>query len=181
MHEIYRFVRQGFRVVAVASAVGTTTERLLARARAVSDRPSCQALATLLATGEIASASLLAIALDRAGVPGTLLDPGEFGLRAEGHPLESEPCGIDTERLLGALESHTVAVVPGFFGRTPEGAVVLFGRGGSDLTAIAIAGSLNARCRLLKDVDGIYDSDPGDARPHEAPNATHTHAQARAL
>jgi homoserine dehydrogenase len=167
VHEIYRFVRQGFRVVAVASAVGTTTERLLARARAVSDRPSCQALATLLATGEIASASLLAIALDRAGVPGTLLDPGEIGLRAEGHPLESEPCGMDAEKLVDALESHTVAVVPGFFGRTPEGAVVLFGRGGSDLTAIAIAGFLNARCRLLKDVDGIYDADP--AQPHDAP------------
>ena len=179
VHEIYRHFRQGRRVVAVVSAVGTATERLLARARGISERPSPAALAALLATGEAVSASLLALALDRAGVPGTLLDPAEIGLSATGPALDAEPDGVDAARILRLLDERRVAVVPGFFGRAREGGIALFGRGGSDLTAIVLAKHLGAAtCRLLKDVDGIYESNPAarGAEPARYESLTHEDA-----
>lgn len=156
--EIYRFVRRGERVVVVVSALGDTTDRLLAHGRERGESGS--ALACLLATGEAEATALLALALDRAGIPATLLDPVQAGLRGEGDPLDARLAGVDRAALLGHLQSRPVAVIPGFVARSGDGATCVLGRGGSDLTAIAVAAALGARCRLVKDVPGLAEWDP---------------------
>jgi homoserine dehydrogenase len=151
VHEIYRWVRRGYRIVAVVSAVGEATDQLLGLARGLSSTPESFATAELLATGERASAALLGIALDRAGVPARVLNPREIGLTVSGSPLDSELVSVDVERLRGLLAEHPVLVVPGFFGTDDAGRTHLLGRGGSDLSAVFLAHVLGARCRLIKD------------------------------
>jgi homoserine dehydrogenase len=165
VHEIYRFYRHGHRVLAVVSALAGTTERLLAEARQFGDDLAPRGVAALLATGEVTAAALLLLALDRAGIPAALLDPRQARLRAAGPLLDAEPCGLDAALVRRRLERRRVVVMPGFFGEAEDGGVALLGRGGSDLTALYVAKRLGAaQCRLLKDVDGIYDSDPAAER-----------------
>lgn len=161
VHDVYRYLRQGRRVVAVVSAVGDTTDRLLASAERLGPRPEPAALAALVATGEATSAALLTLALDRAGLPAALLDPWRVGLRTEGSLLDGEPRELNRRELFRALDRHPVVVMSGFVGQDAEGRTSLLGRGGSDLTAIFTAHQVAAEsCRLLKDVDGLYESDP---------------------
>jgi homoserine dehydrogenase len=161
VHEIYRWYRVGFRVVAVVSAIGSTTDELLAEARTFSAQPEPYATAELLATGERASAALLGLALDRAGVPCRVLNPREIGLIVTGDPLDSELTEVKLERLREVLTAYPVLVIPGFFGTDAGGRTHLLGRGGSDLSAVYLAHAMGAaRCRLIKDVDGVYESDP---------------------
>ena len=160
VHEVYRWAREGS-VIAVVSALHGVTDGLIARAERVCPRPQPAALAALVATGEQAAAALLALALDRAGLPAEMLDAARLGLLTRGALLESEPVHLDAGALRGVLGSGTVAVVPGFLGRTEEGATSLLGRGGSDYTAVFLAHRLGAdRCRLIKDTGGLYDRDP---------------------
>ena len=144
------------KVVAVVSAMGDTTDRLLARTKAFA-APDPHAVAALLAIGEAESVALLCLALADAGIPANPLDPG---LSTEGPALDSEIAKVDDHSLLRALDNRAVLVVPGFLGRDALGRTTCLGRGGSDLSALAIAHALGARCRLLKDVEGIYDGDP---------------------
>lgn len=164
VHEIYGFVRRGRRVVAVASAVSGTTDRLLEMAGRVTDEPAPGPLAAVLCSGERASAALLALALDAAGVPAACLDPLDAALRTAGPALDAEPVSLDAARVWRALARHAAVVVPGFFGAGGDGAPALLGRGGSDLSAVFLAHALGAaECHLLKDVDGVYDVDPAGA------------------
>jgi homoserine dehydrogenase len=161
VHEIYAWYRSGHRVVAVVSAIGRTTNELIAEAGELAAAPEPYALAELLATGERKSAALLGIALDRAGIPARVVDPREIHLIAQGKPLDSEPALVGQSKIQELLASTPVLVVPGFFGHDGEGRLHLLGRGGSDLSAAFLASATHAkRCRLLKDVDGVYDRDP---------------------
>ncbi len=159
--EVARTLEKGSRVVVVTSAFAGVTERLLARARKRFRQPAAKPLASLLATGESRSSAYLALALADAGIDNELLDPDRVQFRVRGSSLDGEPLDIDTSRLLKALSAAPVVVIPGFFGRSPSGSVVLLGRGGSDLTALFLAERLGAReCRLVKDVDGLFSRDP---------------------
>jgi homoserine dehydrogenase len=167
VHEIYQHWRGGSQVLVVVSAIGNTTDRLLGLGKAICTEPEESALAMLLATGEAKASSLLGIALHRAGIPVKVLDPAQAGLRTIGDELDSEIVAVDVARLRAELE-RSVVVLPGFTGRNEGGDTTLLGRGGSDLSAVFIAHQLDARCILLKDVDGLYTSDPsflGVARP----------------
>lgn len=160
VHEIYRWYRAGWRVVAIVSAIGNTTEALLREARDLDAEPEPNATAELLATGERHSAALLGIALDRAGIKSRVVDPWEIGLTTAGSTLDSEPVGVDRSRIEALLRESPVIVVPGFFGYGENGQLQLLGRGGSDLSAVYLASATGASCRLLKDVDGVYERDP---------------------
>lgn len=163
---IYRHWREGERVVAVVSALGATTDELLARARSLADEPEPAHLAALLATGERVAVELLALALQRAGIPFHALAPERSGLRVAGHALDAEPVALDVAALLRRLEQRPVLVLPGFVGLDEDGEIALLGRGGSDLTALFVARELRAaRCLLLKDVDGLYERDPAAPGP----------------
>jgi len=166
VHEIYRWYRAGHAVIAVVSAIGKTTEALIRDSRTLTESPEPFSTAELLATGERTSAALLGIALDRSGVPARVVNPREIGFEVAGTPLDSEPVSLDTARVHQLLAEHSVLVVPGFFGTDKAGRTHLLGRGGSDLTAVFLAVELKARCRLLKDVDGVYESDPADPEAH---------------
>jgi len=161
VHAIYADVRAGYSVLAVVSALGGTTDALLAEARATTPAPDPRVLARLLATGEARSAALLSLAVERVGLSVGLLGSENAGILTEGPLLDAEPIGLDAEVLLGELERAQVVVLPGFVGRRVDGELALLGRGGSDLTAVFVAGRLGAaRCVLFKDVDGLFEWDP---------------------
>lgn len=163
VHEIYRWVRSGHRVVAVVSALGGVTDALLGRARGYHADPEPGALATLLATGEQTSVALVALGLNRAGIASEVADAARLGLKTSGGLLDAEPTALDAASLRAVLRRVPVVVAPGFVGLDGEGRTTLLGRGGSDYTALFIAHTLRARCRLVKDVRGLYERDP--ARP----------------
>jgi homoserine dehydrogenase len=159
VHEIYRWWREGRQVIAVVSAFGSTTDELTMRAHALCSEPETSALTSLLATGEAASSALLGLALSRAGIPAHVLDAVQAGLRTVGPKLDADLVAVDATRLFRELR-RGVVVLPGFVGRDESGDTTLLGRGGSDLTALFLAHSLRAACVLVKDVDGLYTSDP---------------------
>lgn len=159
VHEIYRWWRDGFQVVVVVSAFGNTTDELTQLAHSVCDQPHDESVAVLLATGEAASSALTGLALNRAGIPATVLDAQQAGLFTDGPTLDANLTSIDTANVHKAL-SNGVVVLPGFVGKDRSGKTTLLGRGGSDLTALFIAQRLGGVCRLIKDVDGLYTSDP---------------------
>jgi len=159
VQEIYRVWRTGAQVVVVASAFGDTTDQLLGRATSVCAEPAEVVLAALLATGETTASTLLALALQQAGIPVKVFDAAEAGLRTTGSVADAELTALDTERLRSELQ-HFVIVLPGFVGRNEENVTTLLGRGGSDFTAAFVAHKLGGRCILVKDVDGLYVSDP---------------------
>lgn len=165
--EVSRFVRDGWRVVAVVSALEGTTDRLLGQARHYGPRPHEAATALLLATGELTSTALLGLALDSLGVSVETLDAAGVGLRTTGEVLDSSPVALDVAAVRARLSRVRAIVVPGFVGRDEQHRTTLLGRGGSDLTALFIAQQLGASCRLVKDVDGLYEWDP--AQPGPAP------------
>ncbi len=168
VNEIYRHWRAGKRVIAVVSALGGTTDELLAGARALVAEPEGEVLAALLATGERQAVAWLALALQAAGLPARSLPPEHAGLRVAGPTLDAEPVAVDAAQLERHLAEHPILVLPGFLGLDEEGRLALLGRGGSDLSALALAAALGAeRCLLLKDVDGLYERDP--ARPGPRP------------
>lgn len=162
VHEIYRFRREGYGVVAVVSAFNGETDRALQETRESSDGVR----ASYAATRERHVAALLAVAADEAGVPACVLTAEALQLTATGDALDSSPRSVDTAPLRQALDDDLVAVVPGFTAVDEVGRTVLLGRGGSDLTAIFLAATLEAdRCRLVKDVDGLYTGDPAAPGP----------------
>jgi len=159
VHEIYRHWREGAQVIAVVSAFGDTTDQLQRRAEGVCTYPDKSALASLLATGEAASSALLSLALSKSGIPARVLDAVQAGLRTVGARLDADPIAVDRSRLF-AESRRAVVVLPGFVGRGEHGDTTLLGRGGSDYTALFLAHKLKAHCVLLKNVDGLYTSDP---------------------
>jgi len=181
--EIYRHYRRGRRVIAVVSAFEGVTDRLLEEVSPGGDAPDPATLAVLLSTGEIASAAQLALALHRAGVPARYTDPRDIGLTASGDRSNAELTQVRVDRLEALLDATPVLVIPGFFAQAPDGGLALLGRGGSDLTALYLAAQLQAKCILLKDVDGLYEADParlaaGERVPRRFTQADYATAEA---
>ncbi|MBX3405320.1 MAG: hypothetical protein KF869_01045 [Phycisphaeraceae bacterium] len=165
-HEVYRWRRRGAGVVVVVSALEGETDRLMSEARAAHAEPEAGACAALLATGELRSAALLALAIGRVGLRAEVLTPHQVGMRVTGSGLDAEPVRVDALALRTALDAVGVVVVPGFVGIGERGDLRTLGRGGSDLSAIVIAHALGAaRCRLVKDVPGLFDRDPNSPGP----------------
>lgn len=167
VQEIYRIWRTGEQVAVVASAFGDTTDELLDRGTSICAKPDEAVLATLLATGETTAAALLALALQRAGIPVRVFDAAQAGLRTSGSVTDAELTALDTERLRLELQRFVI-VLPGFVGRDEENRTTLLGRGGSDFTAAFVAHNLGGRCVLIKDVDGLYVSDPAKSSKRPA-------------
>ncbi len=161
VHEIYRFRRAGDRVLAVLSAYEGETTRLCEEARQLGSGEPGPDTARYIAQGEWAAVARLGLVLDRAGIPHRCLDVATMRLFAEGGTEDAAPVRVDRRRLLRALAEVGVVVVPGFVAEDARGEPRLLGRGGSDLTAVFLAHSLKARrCRLVKDVDALFDRDP---------------------
>lgn len=164
VNEIYRNWRSGSKILAVVSAFNGRTDELLSKAKQFEIDGGEVATASLLLSGETETAALLTLALGQAGLPAKVLTPRQIGLLTRGETLDAEPIWADTAKLRAELD-NSIVVVSGFGGIDRNGDPTLLGRGGSDLTALFLAERLDARCILVKDVDGLYESDP--AYTHE--------------
>lgn len=154
-------VKQGHQVVVVVSAMGHTTDRLIALAQSVNPEPPARELDMLVANGETITAPLVAMCLEGMGVPAVSLSGLQAGVRTTATHSKARIQDIKPERILEALASGQVVVVAGFQGVTEELEVTTLGRGGSDTTAVALAAALNAEsCEIYTDVDGIFTADP---------------------
>ena len=154
-------VRSGQRVVAVVSAMGHTTDRLIELAHRVSGDPPARELDMLVANGETITAPLVAMCLQHQGVPAVSLSGSQAGVRTSNHHSKARIREIRPTRILEALEQGRVPVVAGFQGATEDLEITTLGRGGSDTTAVALAAALGAdACEIYTDVDGILTADP---------------------
>jgi homoserine dehydrogenase len=179
--DIYAEVRRGRRVVAVVSAFAGETDRLLSEARALGLAHDNPLLPAYVVQGEEQAAALAALACDRVGLSATTLSVRDLGIVAEGPAEHARPVVLNRAALDRALERHEVVIVPGFGALSPEGRVVLMGRGGSDLTALFLAAELDLdHVQLVKDVDGLYDRDP-NADPEALRYDRASWSEARAL
>jgi len=151
----------GSDMVVTVSAMGDTTDDLIALARQVTDRPSDREMDLLLSTGEIVSSTLLAMALRNRGVPAMSFTGAQAGIFTDQTHGRARILGIDASRIRDCLAEGQVAIVAGFQGINRQTDVTTLGRGGSDTTAVALAAALHAgRCEIYTDVEGIYTCDP---------------------
>lgn len=150
-------------LVVVVSAMGDTTDALIALAREVARQPSEREIDMLLSTGEQVSASLLAMALHERGHDAISLTGWQAGIRTSGTFSTARIREINADRIRHELDAGRVVIVTGFQGVGDETGwedVTTLGRGGSDATAVALAAGLGARCEIYTDVAGIYTADP---------------------
>ncbi|MSQ12899.1 MAG: aspartate kinase [Dehalococcoidia bacterium] len=152
---------QGNRIVAVCSAMGDTTDELMELANQVSSRPEGREMDALLATGEVVSCALVSLALNALPCPAVSLTGQQAGIRAGGFHGKGLIASIEPDRVLHELAADRVVIVAGFQGVSEGMDVMTLGRGGSDVTAVALAAALKAdRCEIYTDVQGIYTADP---------------------
>jgi aspartate kinase len=150
-------------VVAVVSAMGDTTDDLLALASSVTGGalPNAREQDALLATGEIQSAALLAMALIARGTDAISLSGAQAGISADGTYGKGRIAGIEPKRVRAELDAGRVVIVAGFQGVSEGSETTTLGRGGSDTSAVALAAALGAdRCQIFTDVRGVYTADP---------------------
>ena len=148
-------------VVVVCSAMGDSTDDLLALSRSVAASPVEREVDLLLSTGEIVSCALVAMALNDMDCPAVSLTGLQAGIQTEALHGKARIADVAPDRILAELDAGRVAVVCGFQGVTEEQEVTTLGRGGSDTTAVALAAALGAeRCEIYTDVEGIYTADP---------------------
>lgn len=152
---------RGAAVVAVVSAMGNTTNELLALARQVSATPRHRELDMLISVGERVSMALLAMALGELGVPARSFTGSQSGIITDGAHANARVVEVRPDRVRAALDAGEVAIVAGFQGVSREREVTTLGRGGSDTTAVVLAAALGANeCEICSDVDGIWTADP---------------------
>jgi len=160
--------REGCQVVAVISAMAGVTDHLLKLASEMSPDPDKRELDMLLATGEQTSTALTSMAINALGAKAISINGAEAGILTDRFHTKARIANISPKQIQELLEEDYIVIVAGFQGQTPEGHTTTLGRGGSDLTAIALAGALNAdACQIFTDVDGVFTCDPrivGDAK-----------------
>lgn len=153
--------REGNEVVAVVSAMAGVTDNLLALAREVSPRPTEREMDVLLATGEQTTIALLAMAIDALGGQAISLTGAQAGISTDGHHTRARISTITPKEVRRLLDDGNIVIVAGFQGQSADGRITTLGRGGSDLSAIAMAAAVRAdRCQIFTDVDGVYTCDP---------------------
>ena len=160
--------RKGHKLVVVVSALADTTDDLLKLAAQITDHPSEREMDMLLATGEQVSIALLSMAIQKLGEKAISFTGPQVGIITDKTHTKARILDINTERIDAALKAGHIVIVAGFQGKTVTEEITTLGRGGSDLTAVALAKALKAKhCEIFTDVDGIFTADPrivSDAR-----------------
>lgn len=153
--------REGARVVAVISAMAGATDNLIKLARETSPHPTEREMDVLLATGEQAAVALVALAIEALGGRAISLTGAQAGILTDRVHTQAKIANITPKQINELLADDFIVVVAGFQGQSPDGETTTLGRGGSDLTAIALAGALSAdACQIFTDVDGVFTCDP---------------------
>jgi aspartate kinase len=165
---VYETQQAGNKVVAVVSAMSGVTDSLIKLAKEVHPEPNEREMDVLLATGEQTTIALLAMALHGLGAKAVSLTGAQAGIVTDGVHTKAKIANITPKRAHELLDSGHIVTIAGFQGTTADGQITTLGRGGSDLTGIAIAAALKADlCQIFTDVDGVYTADP-----RVVPNAT---------
>ena len=153
--------RDGNNVVVTVSAQGDTTDDLIEKAKEINSKPSKREMDMLLATGEQISIALLAMALEKLGIPAISLTGWQAGVQTDSKYGVAKIKRIHTERILSELDAKKVVIVAGFQGINKYDDITTLGRGGSDTSAVALAAALHADlCQIFTDVDGVFTTDP---------------------
>ncbi|MEW6172679.1 MAG: aspartate kinase [Bacillota bacterium] len=158
---VWKTRRQGIDVIVVVSAMGDTTDDLIALSRQITSEPEAREMDQLLSTGEQISIALLVMALQAQGADAISLTGQQAGIFTDGVYSRGSITGVKESRLRAELGKGKIPVVAGFQGLGPDGDITTLGRGGSDTTAVALAAALDADCcEIYTDVDGVYTADP---------------------
>lgn len=147
-------------IVVVVSAMGKSTDNLIAMAKSLSQNPDKREMDVLLSTGEQVTISLLSIALNEMGIKAVSLTGAQAGIKTDGIHMKNKIVDVDDVRIRKYLAEGNVVIVAGFQGINENDDITTLGRGGSDTTAVALSAKLNAVCEIYTDVDGIYSVDP---------------------
>ena len=160
-NRVAEYRKRGDQIVVVVSAMSGVTDNLIKMAKEIMPLPSEREMDMLLATGEQTTIALTAIALHAIGIPAESLTGAQAGITTDGVHTKAKIQNITPKKVHKLLDAGNVVIVAGFQGETPEGQITTLGRGGSDLTAIALAAALKADlCQIYTDVDGVYTADP---------------------
>ena len=158
---VAKYRAKGDQVVVVVSAMSGVTDNLIKMAKEIMPLPNEREMDVLLATGEQTTIALTAIALHSLDIPAVSLTGAQAGIVTDGVHTKARIQNITPKKIHELLKQGNVVIVAGFQGQTAEGQVTTLGRGGSDLTAIALAAALKADlCQIYTDVDGVYTADP---------------------
>ena len=159
---VVRYKKEGHDVVVVVSALGDTTDELIELAYKVTDDPSEREMDMLISTGEQISCALLAMAVEKLGAPAISFTGAQVGIITDNIHTRARILNISAaDRIKEQLKEGRVVVVAGFQGMSIKKEITTLGRGGSDLTAVALASALGAKiCEIYTDVDGVYTADP---------------------
>lgn len=158
---VARYRERGDRLVVVVSAMSGVTDNLIKLAKEIMPLPAEREMDMLLATGEQTTIALTAMALQAIGVPAVSLTGAQAGIVTDRVHTKAKIQNITPRQVHALLDAGQVVIVAGFQGQTQEGQITTLGRGGSDLTAIALAAALKADlCQIFTDVDGVYTADP---------------------
>jgi aspartate kinase len=158
---VAKYRAQGDQVVVVVSAMSGVTDNLIKLAKEIVSLPAEREMDMLLATGEQQTIALTAIALHSLGLKAVSLTGAQAGIVTDGVHTKAKIQNITPKQVHTLLDAGNVVIVAGFQGQTDEGQITTLGRGGSDLTAIALAAALKADlCQIYTDVDGVYTADP---------------------
>jgi len=158
---VAKYRAKGDQIVVVVSAMSGVTDNLIKLAKEIMPLPSEREMDVLLATGEQQTIALTAIALHALNVPAVSLTGPQAGIVTDVVHTKARIHNITPKKVHDLLKQGNVVIVAGFQGETPEGQITTLGRGGSDLTAVALAAALKADlCQIYTDVDGVYTADP---------------------
>src|SRR5215813_5941472 len=158
---VVRTAREGHRVCVVVSAMGKTTDQLIALARQITEAPPRRELDMLLSTGERIAMALLAMAIEKRGLEAISFTGSQSGIMTNDRHSGARIIEVRPVRIQDELERGKIVIVAGFQGVSYKREITTLGRGGSDTTAVALAAALGAEyCEICSDVDGVYSGDP---------------------
>jgi len=152
---------EGNDVVVVLSAQGDTTDDLIDKAKEINPNPSKREMDVLMATGEQASVALMAMALEKIGLPVVSLTGWQIGMQTNSDYGNARIKSVSAERIRAELDRRRIVLVAGFQGVNKFDDITTLGRGGSDTTAVSLSVALHSDlCQIFTDVEGIFTSDP---------------------
>jgi len=158
---VVAYKKKGYEVVVVVSALGDTTDELIELAYQITNDPPEREVDMLISTGEQVSVALLAMAIDKMGYQAISFTGAQVGIITDGYHTKAKILDINAKRIVEELKKKKIVIVAGFQGVTLNQDITTLGRGGSNLTAVALAKTLGAKmCEMYTDVDGIFTADP---------------------
>jgi len=158
---VVSYKKRGYDVVVVVSALGDTTDELIELASKITDDPSEREMDMLISTGEQISCALLAMAIHELKTPAISFTGAQIGITTDSSHTRARILNISADRISEEIKNGKVVVVAGFQGVSANKEITTLGRGGSDLTAVALAKAIGAKiCEIYTDVDGVYTADP---------------------